>query len=72
MTGIPIGKETEYWISFNIENNKKSISGVRVKICRALEKDMNASFKIDLCDHPLYPALVRYVEANPIKKDDRE
>lgn len=68
MTGVPIGKESEYWIKFDIE--QKSLSGVRIKICRAMEKDRNAKFDVSLAAHPLYPALVEYVKANPLEKKE--
>lgn len=67
MTGTPIGKEREYWISFDVENSGRSISGVRVKLCRAMERDMNAKFRINLCEDPLYEALCKYVASNPAR-----
>ncbi|CAB4157911.1 hypothetical protein UFOVP681_54 [uncultured Caudovirales phage] len=67
MTAITIGKKREYWVNFNVENGGKAISGIRVEISRAMEKDINSKFAINLCDDPLYPALHRYVMDNPPK-----
>lgn len=64
MPGTPIGKEREYWIKFDIDQQGRSISGVRVKLARAMERDMNAQFRVDLCDDPLFPALVEYIIGN--------
>lgn len=68
MTGVPIGKEAEFWIKFDVEHNGKSLSGVRIKICRAMEKNMAAGFDVSLASHPLYPALVEYVKNNPLEQ----
>lgn len=64
-----IGKEHEYWVKFDIERQGKAvtgISGVRIKVCRVLEKNIDAKFAINLCEDPLYPALCEYVKNNPL------
>lgn len=64
MTGIPIGKPREYHMSFNIENGGKAITGVKVTLCRFIEKDMNAKFSLDLVCDPVFPALLQNILAN--------
>ena len=71
MTSIPIGKESEFWVKFDVEQQGRALSGVRIKICRAMEKDRNAKFNISLAAHPLYPALVEYVKNNPLKEEQQ-
>lgn len=68
MTGTPIGREREYWIQFDVEKQGRAISGTRIKLCRAMEKDMHASFAVNLCEDPMYHALCTYVKNNPPKE----
>lgn len=65
MVATTIGKKREYWVNFNIEKNGRAISSVRIEISRAIEKDMNSKFAINLCEDPLYHALHQYCMANP-------
>ncbi len=38
---------------------------MRVDMVR--QTDMNQKMAINLCEHPLYSEIVKYVESNPIK-----
>lgn len=55
----------EYFIDFNTEQQPGKIQAVRVTIELVTITDMEKPMRIDLCDHPLYPELRRYVESNP-------
>lgn len=59
----------KYYIEFNCAPDGKMIEGYSVALAREFIRDMDTSLRIDLCCHPLYPALEKYVLANPTKKD---
>lgn len=54
----------EYFIDFDTKINPGKIQAVRVRLDLVTISDMDTPMRIDLCDHPLYPELKRYVEAN--------
>lgn len=68
MARIPAGGKlpatNEFHISFNTKGHAGYIKAVKVTITEdAL--DTTDEVRIDLADHPLYPALQQYVKANP-------
>lgn len=72
---MPTDKELtpadEYYISFTTDKNGDVPTGcidalrVRLDMVRFTPDQMDKSFRIDLCDHPLYEDLKLYVKANP-------
>lgn len=54
----------EYFIDFNTNIQPGKIQAVKITIELVTVSDMNAPMAIDLCNHPLYPELKAYVEAN--------
>lgn len=56
-----------FYIEFNTEDGP-GIFATKVVICSEYLQDMNATLRIDLCDHPLYKKLEQYVKANPTWK----
>ncbi len=57
----------EYFIEFFTESGgakPHTIDGIRIRIDMVNITDMNAKFRVDLCDHPLYPNLKKYVKKN--------
>jgi len=56
-----------YHIAFDTKEMAPHIVSVRVDIGKEVVRDMNAKLNIALRDHPQYPALERYVLANPSK-----
>lgn len=59
----------EYSIKFDVENGGKALNVISVTLTRSIERDVNKTFRIDLCDDPLYPALCEYVKNNPLKEE---
>jgi hypothetical protein len=59
MKGLPYG------ISFETREMPGKIKAITVALDTVIMKETD-SIRVDLCDHPLYPNLVKYVEANPI------
>ena len=57
--------EQEYFIDFNTKQEPGKIQAVRVRLDLVTITDMNKPMQIDLCDHPLYKELKRYVQSNP-------
>lgn len=55
----------EYFICFDTQSNAPHIEAVRVRIDNITIRDMNVGLRLDLCDHPLYEDLKRYVQSNP-------
>ena len=55
----------EYYIDFDTKIDPGKIQATRVRLDLVTIKNMDESFRIDLCDHPLYIELQRYVLANP-------
>lgn len=63
MNHIP--QNDEYFVSFDTKINPGKIDAVRIRIDNVTIEDMDASMKLDLCNHPLYADLKRYVQGNP-------
>jgi len=66
----------EYFIDFTTipgdkPNTVKAIDAVKVRIDMVRITDMDAPMSINLCDHPLYDELERYVLSNPSRKSTR-
>lgn len=60
----------EYFISFYTKDCPQgNIDGVRVRLDMVRQANMEEKMAINLCDHPLYHELVRYVEANSAKAE---
>lgn len=57
----------KYYISFDTKDRPGVIMAVSVVLDREMISDMNKQLPINLCDHPLYPELVQYVKANPVR-----
>jgi hypothetical protein len=61
----------KFYISFETRDMPGIIKATRVEIALDFireDKFNTQRFAINLCDHPLYPQLVAYVNANPIRK----
>ena len=58
-----------YYISFDTKELPGKIKAVSVTLDNEIISDMSKTFSIDLCNHPLYPNLVKYIEANPVRKE---
>ncbi len=54
----------EYFISFDTQNNPGKLEAIRVRIDNVTITDMHQKLRIDLCNHPLYSDLKKYVKAN--------
>lgn len=54
-----------YAIAFDTREVKGGLQVTEVSLDLKLVLDNNKMHKINLCDDPLYPALVKYVRANP-------
>ena len=63
--GGEISEPTEYFISFDTKINPGKIDAIRIRIDIVTIEDMNQVMDIDLCNHPLYSDLKKYVEENP-------
>jgi hypothetical protein len=55
----------EYYISFDTKINPGKLEAVRVRIDVVTIEDMKKDLPINLCDHPLYSDLKKYVKSNP-------
>lgn len=53
-----------YYIDFNTTQEPGKLQAVKVTIELVTITDMNAEMHIDLCEHPLYKELQRYVRVN--------
>jgi hypothetical protein len=60
-----VSMDQEYYIDFDTKIEPGKIQAVRVRIDLVTIDDMKKEFSIDLCNHPLYKELKRYVKANP-------
>ena len=55
----------EYFVAFFTKDCPDgTIDAVRVRVDMVRQEDMNKEMSINLCDHPLYAELRKYVEAN--------
>lgn len=62
----------EYFIAFYTKDCPSgTIDGVRVRVDMARKTDMNQEMAINLCDHPLYSEIVKYVQSNPVRGGER-
>lgn len=57
----------KYSISFDTNEAPGRVRAVWVELGHWFMRDKDVA-RVDLCDHPLYPQLERYVLANPSKK----
>lgn len=65
-------KDDAFGISFNTKTVGKSGLMTYTKVI--LKTDvigMDEGAYVNLCEHPLYPELVAYVEANPIRSETK-
>jgi hypothetical protein len=58
-------REGEYFIDFNTQINPGKLQAVKVTIELVTIEDMDVPMRVDLCLHPLYRELKKYVKANP-------
>lgn len=57
----------EYFIAFYAKDCPPgTIDGVRVRLDMLRQTNMDEKMAINLCEHPLYGELVKYVESNPV------
>jgi hypothetical protein len=60
--------------TFHIAFNTKSMPGrvlvTKITIQEVIGAGLDDVFRLDLCDHPLYPRLQKYVEQNPARQID--
>lgn len=59
----------KYYISFDTLDMPGVVRAIAVTVDCEI-KPLETEFDVNLCSHPLYPALVMYVKANPYKGDD--
>lgn len=57
----------DYYIAFDTKEAPGLIQATRVSVGTELVRDPAKQFAINLCEDPLYPALVAYVRANPAR-----
>lgn len=68
MSNLP--KDNTFAISFDTKKDAK-VGTIRT-VTVTLKEDVMAMDDIayvNLCEHPLYPALVKYVKANPARRN---
>lgn len=58
----------KFYIEFDTKEFEPFLKAVSVTLSVELIRDLDKQLSINLCDHPLYPALVRYVQHNPVPK----
>jgi hypothetical protein len=58
-------KGLAYGISFDTQEMPGKVVAVSVALDKLIMRQTD-SVRVDLCDHPLYPHLQRYVLANPV------
>lgn len=64
------GINNSFYIEFDTKEYEPFLKAVRVQLDAEMIRDLNKQLPVNLSDHPLYPALVRYVLNNPIKKKE--
>lgn len=57
-----------YFIDFDTKDRPGVIMATTVNLDKVMVTDMEKPMSINLCDHPLYANLVRYVQGNPVRK----
>lgn len=55
----------EFYIAFDTKDMAPNILATKVTLSTEVIRDMNRPLAINLSEHPLYPALYRYVASNP-------
>ncbi|WP_296206503.1 hypothetical protein [uncultured Hyphomicrobium sp.] len=60
-----MGKDIPYCVSFDTKDMAPRIKAVKVELGLHIMRDMDEKVRVDLADHPLYPALHAYCAANP-------
>lgn len=58
----------EFYIDFDTLSDFGKLDVVKIGIGMEKITDMNRQLNIALCNHPLYPKLVAYVQANPVRE----
>lgn len=58
-----------FHIEFDTESMPGKIIALGVTLKRDITSDPTKFWRVDLKDHPLYPALCRYCKGNPVKED---
>ena len=54
-----------FYIEFDTREFEPFLKGISVTLSTEVIRDLKRQLPINLSEHPLYPALVRYVQANP-------
>jgi len=62
----PDNKKT-YYIAFNTLEMPGKLVAVSVQLSTEIIADLTRLLPINLCEHPLYPELARYVKDNPVE-----
>lgn len=65
MSESDIGVSEEYYIDFDTRQQPGKLQAVRVRLDLVTITDMKKELRVDLCNHPLYKELKRYVKENP-------
>lgn len=62
---------TKYYIAFDTQEMAPNIRAVTVELKHEVVTDDHAPMSVNLCEHPLYPQLCKYVKSNPhrVKKE---
>ena len=61
-----------YHIKFNTDIPAPGyITATKIILSKAVTKNKNTVFSVNLSDDPLYPDLVEYVRNNPIRKEQK-
>ena len=60
--------DNKFYIEFDTKEFEPFLKGISVTLQSELIRDLNKQMPINLSEHPLYPALVRYVQHNPVPK----
>lgn len=63
-TAKPLPPSNEFHISFDTRHSAGYIKSVKIVITEDIV-DLDETVRIDLRDHPLYPALHKYCRDNP-------
>jgi hypothetical protein len=60
-----------YYVDFDTKDMAPRIKATYVEIGVDVIRDMDKQLPINLCDHPLYAQLARYVQNNPPRQRHR-
>lgn len=58
----------KYHIDFDTKEYPGRIKSLTVELGMGILRNMDERVRVDLCDHPDYPKLERYVLANPSRR----